>query len=82
MQLRLCVCSERLAHGGADRRCMTRCSANPSTSMQAAGDEAVRAAMPGATIFKPANMVGTEDRLYNNFAQLAKARASPSVLAS
>ena len=39
---------------------------------QAAGDEAVRAALPDATIFKPAHMVGTEDRLYNNFAQLAK----------
>lgn len=31
--------------------------------------------MPGATIFKPGHLVGTEDRLYNNFAQLAKVPA-------
>ena len=44
---------------------------------QAAGDEAVRAVMPGATIFKPGHLVGTEDRFYNNFAQLAKVPALP-----
>jgi uncharacterized protein YbjT (DUF2867 family) len=40
--------------------------------VQAAGDKAVRSIIPTATIFKPAHMIGTEDRLYNNFAQLAK----------
>lgn len=48
--------------------------------MQFAGEEAVRAVMPNATIFKPANMVGTEDRLYNNFAQLAKVPACASLI--
>ena len=33
----------------------------------------MREAFPQATIFKPASMVGVEDRLFNNIAQLAKA---------
>ena len=41
--------------------------------MQAIGEAAVREVFPGATIFKPGAMVGTEDRLFNNYAQLAKA---------
>ena len=32
----------------------------------------MREAFPDATIFKPAHMVGVEDRLFNTFAQLAK----------
>jgi hypothetical protein len=44
---------------------------------QAEGEKAVRAAMPGATIFKVANLIGTEDRLYNTYAQLAKVCALP-----
>lgn len=32
----------------------------------------MRSIIPNATIFKPAHLVGPEDRLYNNFAQLAK----------
>ena len=33
----------------------------------------MRSIIPDATIFKLAHMVGTEDRMYNNYAQLAKA---------
>ena len=32
----------------------------------------MREAFPGATIFKPAQMTGVEDRLLNNYATLAK----------
>ncbi len=39
---------------------------------QAEGEEAVRSILPDATIYKLAHMVGTEDRMYNNYAQLAK----------
>jgi hypothetical protein len=39
---------------------------------QAAGDKAVRSILPNATIFKPAHLIGPEDRLFNNYAQLAK----------
>lgn len=39
---------------------------------QAAGDAAVRAILPQATIFKPAHVVGIEDRLTNTYASLAK----------
>ncbi|BDA40605.1 NADH dehydrogenase [ubiquinone] 1 alpha subcomplex subunit [Coccomyxa sp. Obi] len=39
---------------------------------KAAGDAAVRSILPYATIFKPGHVVGTEDRLYNSYAVLAK----------
>lgn len=39
---------------------------------QAAGDAAVRSILPFATLFKPAHVVGTEDRLYNTYATMAK----------
>ncbi len=42
------------------------------TRLQAAGDAAVREIMPSATIFKPGPLVGNEDRLTNNIAQLGK----------
>ena len=45
--------------------------------VQAKGDAAVRAAMPNATIFKPAHLIGGEDRLTNNIAQLGKKCALP-----
>ena len=44
----------------------------PCPDLQAAGDAAVRAAMPNATIFKPGPLIGNEDRLTNNIAQLGK----------
>ena len=40
--------------------------------LQAEGEEAVRSIIPDATIYKLAHMVGTEDRMYNNYATLAK----------
>lgn len=39
---------------------------------QAAGEAAVREAFPGATIVRPAVLVGVEDRLFNAYASLAK----------
>ena len=39
---------------------------------QAKGDAAVRAAFPSATIFKPATLIGGEDRFTNNIAQMGK----------
>lgn len=39
---------------------------------QAKGDAAVRAAFPNATIFKPATLIGGEDRITNNIAQMGK----------
>jgi uncharacterized protein YbjT (DUF2867 family) len=39
---------------------------------KAAGEEAVRAACPGATIVRPADVVGPEDRFLNTFARLYK----------
>ncbi|KAK9916799.1 hypothetical protein WJX75_007161 [Coccomyxa subellipsoidea] len=39
---------------------------------KAAGDAAVRSILPFATLFKPAHVVGTEDRLYNTYATMAK----------
>lgn len=39
--------------------------------MQAAGEEAVRKAFPGATIFRPGVLVGIEDRMFNSWARLA-----------
>lgn len=42
-----------------------------SSLVQAAGEEAVRKAFPGATVLKPSVMVGTEDRLFNTWARLA-----------
>ncbi len=40
----------------------------PSRRMRskAAGDEAVRAAVPSATIFRPGPVVGEEDDFFNN----------------
>ena len=43
-----------------------------SAAAQAEGEEAVRSIIPDATIYKLGHMVGTEDRMYNNYAQLAK----------
>ena len=45
---------------------------DPVPILQAAGDAAVREIMPSATIFKPGPLVGNEDRLTNNIAQLGK----------
>ena len=39
---------------------------------QAAGEAAVREAFPSATIVRPAVLVGVEDRLFNEYARLAK----------
>ena len=39
---------------------------------QATGDEAVRKAFPGATVLKPAVMIGTEDRIFNSYVSMAK----------
>ena len=40
--------------------------------VQAEGERIVREILPQATIFKPAQMTGTEDRLLNSYARLAK----------
>ena len=40
--------------------------------LQAAGEAAVREAFPNATIVRPAALVGIEDRLFNEYARLAK----------
>ncbi len=60
---------ERLVHMsaiGAD-------PAGPSQygSSKAAGEQAVRAAFPGATILRPSIVFGPEDRFFNRFAALA-----------
>ena len=39
---------------------------------QAEGERLTREIVPQASIFKPAQMTGIEDRLLNNYAQLAK----------
>ncbi|EIE26745.1 NAD(P)-binding protein [Coccomyxa subellipsoidea C-169] len=39
---------------------------------KAAGDAAVRSILPYATVFKPGHVVGTEDRMYNIYATMAK----------
>jgi uncharacterized protein YbjT (DUF2867 family) len=36
------------------------------------GEAAVHSEVPGATIFRPAVLTGTEDRLFNSYAQLVK----------
>jgi uncharacterized protein YbjT (DUF2867 family) len=61
---------ERLAHLsaiGADK-------ASPSRygKSKAAGEEAVRAAFPGATILRPSIVFGPEDQFFNRFAALAR----------
>ncbi len=48
------------------------CLHDGGMAAQAEGEEAVRSILPDATIYKLAHMVGTEDRMYNNYAQLAK----------
>ena len=40
--------------------------------LQFEGEKAVRRLLPKATIFKAAHLIGVEDRLFNNYAQLAK----------
>ena len=40
--------------------------------LQFEGERAVRRLLPKATIFKPGHLIGVEDRLFNNYAQLAK----------
>ncbi|KAK9837336.1 hypothetical protein WJX81_007346 [Elliptochloris bilobata] len=61
---------ERLMHVS----CLSAAPDAPSERLRtkAAGDAAVRAAMPNATIFKPGPLIGNEDRLTNNIAQLGK----------
>lgn len=64
---------ERLAHLsaiGADPASPSRYGAS-----KAAGEAAVRAAFPGATIFRPSIVFGPEDSFFNRFA--AMARISP-----
>lgn len=76
------ICKEvgvdRLVHVSA----LGASSSNPSAYYQtkAAGDAAVRAAFPSATIVKPAKLIGTEDRLLNVFAEhTCKFPATPLV---
>ncbi|KAK9824102.1 hypothetical protein WJX72_007754 [[Myrmecia] bisecta] len=63
------VC-ERLLHVsclGASEKALSR-----RLQTKAKGEAAVQAAFKDATIFRPAQMVGVEDRLFNTYAQLAK----------
>lgn len=77
------VISERLAkiakeHGGIVRfiqlSCLGASSASPSKLQRtkAAAEEVVRRELPEATILRPAAMIGTEDRILNKWAQIAK----------
>ena len=52
--------------------CYTRFGLSVRALAQAKGDAAVRAAVPSATIFKPATLIGLEDRITNNIAQMGK----------
>jgi NADH dehydrogenase (ubiquinone) 1 alpha subcomplex subunit 9 len=49
-------------------------SASARMRSKAAGDAAVRAAVPSATIFRPCNVVGDEDDFFNNLLYQAKTR--------
>ena len=62
-----------LLHLSRGRNAQPKCWTDAGVTLQAEGEEAVRSIIPDATIFKLAHMVGTEDRMYNNYAQLAKA---------
>lgn len=55
---------------GADKN-----SASAYARTKAAGEEAVQAAFPGATIFRPSVVFGPDDDFFNRFARLA--RVSP-----
>lgn len=77
------VISEHLAkiakeHGGIMRFIQVSClGASPSSPSRmlrtkAAGEEVVLKEIPEATILRPAAMIGTEDRILNKWAQIAK----------
>ncbi|GAV77389.1 NAD_binding_10 domain-containing protein, partial [Cephalotus follicularis] len=65
-------------HGGIMRfiqvSCLGASLSSPSRMLRskAAAEEAILREIPGATIMKPAVMVGTEDRILNRWAQFAK----------
>jgi uncharacterized protein YbjT (DUF2867 family) len=68
-----------LALGGLHVLCCSDIGARTDSNSRrmrskAAGDEAVRAALPGTTIFRPAPIVGEEDDFFNNL--LAQVRVS------
>lgn len=52
-------------------------SASAYARSKAAGEEAVQAAFPGATIFRPSVVFGPDDDFFNRFARLA--RVSPAL---
>jgi NADH dehydrogenase (ubiquinone) 1 alpha subcomplex subunit 9 len=75
--------AQRIAEAAADSgvcqrfihvSCLGASADAPSYRLQtkAAGEEAVRKAFPAATVLKPSAMVGTEDRIFNTWAILAK----------
>lgn len=77
------VISEHLAkiakeHGGIVRFIQLSCLGASSTSpskhqrTKAAAEDVVRRELPEATIIRPAAMIGTEDRILNKWAQIAK----------
>ncbi|EXB46030.1 hypothetical protein L484_015891 [Morus notabilis] len=65
-------------HGGIIRyiqvSCLGASASSPSRMLKAkaAAEEAVLRELPEATIMKPAIMIGTEDRIMNRWAQIAK----------
>lgn len=44
----------------------------PPPPLQYDGEAAVRSEVPSATIFRPAVLMGTEDKFFNTYAQLVK----------
>ncbi|KAK4792898.1 hypothetical protein SAY86_023333 [Trapa natans] len=75
--------AERLAiiakeHGGIMRfiqvSCLGASSSSPSRFLRAkaASEESVLGELPEATVMRPAVMIGTEDRILNNWAQFVK----------